>query len=65
LRSVACRFSEKTRQAQAQMVITHFGHDWYRPITPSNSPDLTDFIQKSSAPALISLYDHTRRGQGK
>jgi hypothetical protein len=30
--SVACRFSEKTRQAQAQMVINHFGHDWYRPV---------------------------------
>ena len=28
--SAACRLSEKTRQAQAQMVINHFSHDWYR-----------------------------------
>src|SRR6516165_11480272 len=35
--SAACRFSEKTRQAQAQMVISHFNHDWYRRVLSTES----------------------------
>src|SRR6516165_9747275 len=67
--SVACRFSEKTRQAQAQMVITHFSHDWYRPVLSTERGPAKQHVSlrlganaTSRQWSLAAVNEPTRRG---